>query len=69
MRDLHHADLENYSIQQLSDLRDWQLNRVQTVTEVLREKVKAEAEQGTPITILCKQAGVTRKTIYHWLEG
>ena len=68
MRDLAKADLLGHSIQQLSDLRDWQLTRVEIVTEVLKERVREEAALGTPITKLCKQAGVTRKTIYHWLE-
>lgn len=68
MRDLAKADLADLSLQQLADLRDWQLTRVEIVTEVLRERVKEQADEGTPITLLCRQAGVTRKTIYHWLE-
>ena len=68
MRDLAKADLAEHSLQQLADLRDWQLTRVEIVTEVLRERVKEPAKEGTPLSLLCRQAGVTRKTIYHWLE-
>lgn len=68
MRDLSHADLADHSLEQLADLRDWQLTRVEIVTAVLRDRVKQEAADGHAITELCKKAGVTRKTIYHWLE-
>lgn len=68
MRDLYHADLSDHSLEQLADLRDWQLTRVEIVTEVLRDRIREQAEAGMSITELCKKAGVTRKTIYHWLE-
>jgi len=67
MRDLSHADLGDHSLEQLADLRDWQLTRVEIVTDVLRDRVKEQADKGVSITELCKKAGVTRKTIYHWL--
>jgi hypothetical protein len=61
-------DLQNLPIDQLADLREWQLERLERVTRELRSRVQAEYEQGTDIKALSKKAGVTRRTIYKWLE-
>jgi transposase-like protein len=61
-------DLETLSLQQLADLREWQLERLEKVTRELRARVQAEYQQGTNIKALAKKAGVTRRTIYAWLE-
>jgi hypothetical protein len=61
-------DLENLSLQQVADLREWQLERLEKVTIELRSRVQAEYAEGTNIKALAKKAGVTRRTIYAWLD-
>jgi hypothetical protein len=61
-------DLENLSLQQVADLRKWQLERLEKVTRELRSRVQAEYAEGTNIKALAKKAGVTRRTIYAWLD-
>jgi hypothetical protein len=61
-------DLENLSLQQVADLRKWQLERLEKVTIELRSRVQAEYAEGTNIKALAKKAGVTRRTIYAWLD-
>jgi DNA-binding XRE family transcriptional regulator len=60
-------DLQEQNLQQLADLREWQLERLAKVTNSLRERVREEYEAGTNIKQLAKKAGVTRRTIYAWL--
>jgi DNA-binding phage protein len=60
-------DLQDMTLPQLADLREWQLERLGKVTNSLRERVKEEYEAGTNIKQLAKKAGVTRRTIYAWL--
>jgi predicted transcriptional regulator len=52
----------------VADMRDWELTRLQIVTDVLREKVREEHEAGSGVTELAKKAGVTRRTIQQWVE-
>jgi hypothetical protein len=61
-------DLQNLPIDQLADLREWQLERLERVTRELRSRVQTEYGQGTDIKALAKKAGVTRRTIYKWLD-
>jgi AcrR family transcriptional regulator len=70
MVDMGTFDFHSYdamSIEQLADIRDQGLKRVDTVTNVMREQVKQAHADGTPILKLAKRAGVTRPTIYSWL--
>jgi hypothetical protein len=60
-------DLEDMTLPQLADLREWQLQRLEKVTYRLRERVREDYEAGTNIKQLAKKAGVTRRTIYSWL--
>ena len=60
-------DLEDMTLPQLADLREWQLERLAKVTVSLRERVKEDYEAGTNIKQLAKKSGVTRRTIYAWL--
>jgi len=60
-------DLEDMTLQQLADLREWQLERLEKVTHSMRQKVREEYQAGTNIKTLAKKAGVTRRTIYSWL--
>jgi Mor family transcriptional regulator len=61
-------DLDNLKLGQLADLREWQLERLESITRELRKRVQAEYEQGANIKALAKKAGVTRRTVYAWLE-
>jgi transposase len=63
-------DFNNYyelPIEQLADLRVWQLERLDRVSQALRARVRAEHTQGDNIRHLAKKLGVTRATIYAWL--
>ncbi len=60
-------DLQEQNLQQLADLREWQLERLAKVTNSLCERVREDYEAGTNIKQLAKKAGVTRRTIYAWL--
>ena len=61
-------DLQEQNLQQLADLRIWQLERLERVTSELRAKVRDEYRDGANIKQLATTAGVTRRTIYAWLE-
>jgi transposase len=61
-------DLDSLKLDQLADLREWQLERLEKVTRELRKRVQSEYAQGVNIKALAKKAGVTRRTVYAWLE-
>jgi transposase-like protein len=61
-------ELERLPLNQLADLREWQLERLEKVTRELRKRVQEEYAEGANIKALAKKAGVTRRTIYSWLE-
>ena len=61
-------DLADQTLEQLADLRAWQLARVEKVTGELRSRVREQYLQGVTIKALAKKAGVTRRTIYAWLS-
>ena len=61
-------DLADKTLEQLADLRVWQLERVEKVTAELRSRVREQYLQGVTIKALAKKAGVTRRTIYAWLS-
>jgi len=60
-------DLDTMTLQQLADLREWQLERLEKVTTALRARVQTEYEATANVKALAKKAGVTRRTIYAWL--
>lgn len=71
MVDMQSFDFHAYdsmTIEQLSEVREQGLKRVDTITKVMRDQVREEHAQGTPILKLAKRAGVTRPTIYAWLS-
>jgi ubiquinone biosynthesis protein COQ9 len=61
------GNYEELSLDQLADLRVWQLERLERVTEALRARLRAEHTQGDNIRNLAKKLAVTRATIYSWL--
>ncbi len=62
----HHA-YDDMSVEQLASIREYGLERVHVVTEVLKRQVKESHSRGVNIKKLARQAGVTRPTIYSWL--
>jgi transposase-like protein len=64
-------DFRNYddlTLGQLGDLRAWQLERLERVSQALRARVRAEYTEGDNIKALAKKLGVTRATVYAWLS-
>jgi hypothetical protein len=60
-------DYDDMSLGQLADLRAWQLERLERVSQALRARVRAEHTEGDNIKQLAKKLGVTRATVYAWL--
>jgi transposase-like protein len=58
---------DDMGLQQLADLRAWQLERLERVSQALRARVRAEYTAGDNIKQLAKKLGVTRATVYAWL--
>ena len=63
-----HHSYDDMTVSQLAQIRDYGLDRVQTVTEVMKRRVKEQAAEGAEIKKLARQAGVTRQTIYSWIS-
>jgi len=68
MQDMTKAHLAGYSLDMIADMRDLELHRLQIITEVLREKVREQHDDGVPVKELAKKASVTRRTINQWVE-
>lgn len=68
MQEMTKAHIAGYSLDMVADMRDWELSRLQIVTEVLRDKVREGYASGIGVTELAKKAGVTRRTIHQWIE-
>jgi transposase len=56
------------SVEQLGDIRDFALLKLEAVSEALRDRVRAEHAEGVEISALAKRAGVSRNTIAQWLK-
>jgi hypothetical protein len=64
-------DSVNYtemSVEQLGDIRDFALLKLEAVSTALRDRVRAEHAQGVEISVLAKKAGVSRNTISQWVK-
>ena len=61
-------DIQDMSTKQLVDLRAWQTERLEAVTQELKARVQAEYEHDKNIVSLAKKAGVTRRTVYAWIK-
>jgi len=68
MQEMTKAHIAQHSLDMVADMRDWELSRLQIVTDVLRDKVREEHAKGIGVTDLAKKAGVTRRTIHQWIE-
>jgi transposase-like protein len=58
---------DDMSVEQLGDLRAWQMERLERVSQALRGRVREEYQQGDNIKALAKKLGVTRATVYAWI--
>lgn len=61
-------DIQDMSTKQLVDLRAWQTERLEAVTQELKARVQAEYQHNKNIVSLAKKAGVTRRTVYAWIK-
>jgi hypothetical protein len=61
-------DYSEMSIEQLGDIRDYALLRLEGVSEALRARVKAEHSDSVEISALAKRAGVSRNTVVQWVK-
>lgn len=68
MQEMTKAHIAQHSLEMVADMRDWELSRLQIVTDVLRDKVRESYAEGLGITELSKKAGVTRRTIQQWID-
>jgi hypothetical protein len=68
MRGLSKADIDAQPMEQVADLRDWSLVRLEIINEVLKDKVIEAANNNMSIADIAKKTGVNRRTISHWLD-
>lgn len=68
MQEMTKAHIAQHSLDMVADMRDWELSRLQIITDVLRDKVREGYAAGLGVTELAKKAGVTRRTIHQWIE-
>lgn len=61
-------DYSEMSLEHLADTRAWQLKRLEQVQEAMKEKVREQHAEGVAIMHIAKKAGVTRPTLYAWLN-
>ena len=71
MLDMGTFDYHSYDqmpLDQLADIRNEGMKRIDQLTEVIKQKVIEERDSGTPITKIAKTAGITRPTVYSWIS-
>ena len=64
-------DLRNYdtmSVEQLATIREYGLERVQQVTDALKERVRTDYAEGVSVKRLARLANVSRGTIAAWVK-
>lgn len=61
-------DYSEMSVEQLGDIRDFALLKLENVTEALKARIRLEHEEGADISTLAKKAGVSRQTVTAWLK-
>lgn len=67
MREPIGDELNALPVDQLADMRAWQLKRLEVVTDAMKKAVRNLAAEGTSISAIAKRSGVTRPTLYKWL--
>jgi hypothetical protein len=68
MDDVYSNNYDNMSLDQLATIREYGLEKLDTVTEHLKSKAREEHAAGDNIRRLARRASVTPRTMYKWLE-
>lgn len=66
--DMYNLDVELETLDVAADKRAWQLEKLERQTRKVAELVREEYSRGESVQKLAKRAGVTRATIYAWLQ-
>jgi hypothetical protein len=64
-------DFDQYDsmpVEQLATIREYGLERLQRVTEALKERVRADYASGVSVKRLARLANVSRGTIASWVK-
>ena len=61
-------DYSEMALDQLGDIRDYALLKLERVSEALRARVRDEYAAVVEVSVLAKKAGVSRNTINQWLK-
>jgi hypothetical protein len=61
-------DYSEMSVEQLGNIRDFALLKLESVSEALKARVREEHNNGEEIGALAKKAGVSRQTISAWIK-
>ena len=64
-------DFRNYddmTLEQLATIREYGLERLQHVTDALKERVRADYAAGVSVKRLARTANVSRGTIATWVK-
>jgi DNA invertase Pin-like site-specific DNA recombinase len=65
--DMDYTEYETMPLEQLAAIREHALDRVNTVTEAMKIRAKAEHVDGVPVKTIARKAYVSRQTVYTWL--
>ena len=65
---MRNLDTDFQTLDLVADRRQLLLERLAVETDLLAEKVREEYAKGEPIKKLARRAGVSRPTIYAWLN-
>lgn len=68
MFNFEYDDLSELPLGQLADRRDWLLSRVDKITQAMKVRVRDSHNEGMSVQRIAKECGVTRRTVYAWLE-
>jgi len=65
-------DFDTYDtmpVEQLADIREYGLERLQRVTEALKNRVRSDYADGVSVKRLARLANVSRATISSWVKS
>ena len=68
MFNYEHTDYADMPLEQLGDMRDFALVRLETMSEALRDRVRAEHDAGVEISVIAKKARVSRQMVTAWVK-
>lgn len=60
---------DDMPVEQLATIREYGLERLQRVTEAMKQRVRADYANGVSVKRLARQAHVSRKTITAWVKS